>query len=177
MNYAILIVVVGLLALWALWGLYVNTTTARPEYEVVQGLSSDVEVREYPPLLVAESRQNSFGQLFNYISGANAEQKKIAMTSPVINEGNTMSFILPGDDGPEPTGQVELRTIPARKVAVVRFGGYVTQAGYEQRLAELRQTLAENSIGTEGSPFLMQYNDPWTPPFMRRNEIGLVVST
>jgi len=26
-----------------------------------------------------------------------------------------------------------------------------------------------------GEPQLMQYNDPWTPPFSRRNEIALQV--
>jgi hypothetical protein len=144
---------------------------------VVQLLPNEVEIREYPPLLVAESTQNSFGQLFSYISGANAEGKKIPMTAPVITEGNTMSFILPEADGPEPTGQVELRTIPARRVAVIRFGGYITQSSYGKRLGILQQTLVTKGIQTEGAQFLMQYNDPWTPPFMRRNEVALVVSS
>jgi hypothetical protein len=39
----------------------------------------------------------------------------------------------------------------------------------------LSKTLEVRGISTEGEPLLMQYNDPWTPPFSRRNEIALQV--
>jgi hypothetical protein len=34
-----------------------------------------------------------------------------------------------------------------------------------------------NGIATKGRPFLMRYNDPWTPPFLRRNEVAIEIST
>ena len=33
--------------------------------------------------------------------------------------------------------------------------------------------LDAHGIATRGGPFLMRYNDPWTPPFMRRNEVAI----
>jgi len=36
--------------------------------------------------------------------------------------------------------------------------------------------LAENRIETVGEPVLMRYNAPWTPGFMRRNEIAIEIN-
>jgi len=58
---------------------------------------------------------------------------------------------------------------------VIRFSGYMSQGSYEKNLNLLREALKDEGISTVGEPQLMQYNDPWTPPFSRRNEIALQV--
>ena len=45
----------------------------------------------------------------------------------------------------------------------------------EKKTAELLRILRENDIAITGQPFLMRYNDPWTPPFLRRNEVAIEV--
>jgi hypothetical protein len=51
----------------------------------------------------------------------------------------------------------------------------MSQGSYDRNLGLLRDALEGRGISTVGEPLLMQYNDPWTPPFSRRNEIALQV--
>ena len=46
----------------------------------------------------------------------------------------------------------------------------------ERHWQKLRQFLVEQGIQPLGDPTLNQYNPPWTPPFMRRNEIVVAVA-
>jgi hypothetical protein len=64
----------------------------KPEHVVVRTLGEDLEVRDYPGYLVAETRvagsrsdagNESFRRLAGYIFGGNQKQQKFAMTAPV----------------------------------------------------------------------------------------------
>jgi hypothetical protein len=76
----------------------------KPKYRVVQQLGG-IEVREYPPFLVAEtevsgSREEAgnagFRTLASYIFGKNKGEKKIAMTAPVAQqEGAKIAMTAP----------------------------------------------------------------------------------
>lgn len=64
----------------------------QPDYSVVRSLGKDLEVRDYPGYLVAETRvagsrsdasSESFRRLAGYIFGGNRRQQKFAMTAPV----------------------------------------------------------------------------------------------
>ena len=123
--------------------------------------------------------------LFRYISGENERGEKIEMTAPVVSvnteKGHFMAFIMPErfdiNSIPKPSsGKVKIQLVEPRKLATIRFSGYMTQGNYEKNLELLRKTLGVRGISTEGEPLLMQYNDPWTPPFSRRNEIALQVN-
>ena len=77
---------------------------------------------------------------------------------------------------PKPSSSlVKLRLIEPRKLAVIRFSGYMSQGSFNRNLELLRKALEDRGISAVGEPQLMQYNDPWTPPFSRRNEIALQV--
>ncbi|KUG15231.1 hypothetical protein ASZ90_015107 [hydrocarbon metagenome] len=102
------------------------------------------------------------------------------MTAPVISDAATMSFVMPEgytrDDLPEPLEPgVHLEEIPARTVAVIRFTGRADPRAVEDQTAGLLAILEEQAIPVTGSPFLMRYNSPFIPGFLRRNEVGVSV--
>jgi SOUL heme-binding protein len=111
--------------------------------------------------------------------------EKIEMTAPVVSmnteKGQFMAFIMPErfdiNSIPKPlSSRVKIESVEPRKLATIRFSGYVTQENYKKNLEQLNKTLENRGISTIGEPILMQYNDPWTPPFYRRNEIGVQVN-
>lgn len=171
------------LILWIGWGSFTILSTERPEYEVVDRLGSNVEIRRYSAQswIATDYRgdDSSFRVLASYIFGGNREGRKVAMTAPVITD-ERMAFILPGDmsveDAPAPNGQpIDFTTVPARKLATLEFGWTTPEDRVQRKTEELLAVLERRGIRTVGEPFLMRYNDPWTPPFMRRNEVAIEV--
>ena len=139
-----------------------------------------------------------FRPLLDYISGANNTRVKVSMTSPVVQEEvesqkiamtapvvqhaadddgqYVVSFVMP--DGftintiPTPTNErVQVREVPAHKAAVLRFTGRWTAESYDERAAMLRVMAAEQGFTIDGPMRFARFNPPWTPWFMRRNEI------
>ena len=155
-----------------------------------------VEIRLYSGLILATvsggAGGDPFRTLFNYISGNNSGRRKISMTTPVITperiemtapvisgEGS-MSFVVPSkytmEDVPEPNDdRIRIHEVPERKIAVIRFRGRAGQKSVEEQKARLLDVLLRNGVETVGEPFLMRYNSPWTPGFMRRNEVGIEI--
>jgi hypothetical protein len=70
---------------------------------------------------------------------------------------------------------VLLRLVPAATWAVIRYSGTWSQLNYLEHLADLKASLAKAGVVTQGEPMLARYNAPFTPWFMRRNEIWLAV--
>lgn len=179
-----LFIAVGLIvALWMGWGLYVIYSTDRPNYQIIQSLSSDIEVRQYElQTWISTAHQSdsaSFPVLASYIFGGNMERQQVAMTAPVITD-EKMSFILPEgvslDNAPRPDGQaIDFTVVPARKLATLRFSWWTSPDRVAAKTVELLDALQAKGIEMVGAPFLMRYNDPWTPPFLRRNEVAIAV--
>jgi hypothetical protein len=107
----------------------------------------------------------------------------VAMTAPVeTDDGDEvrMSFYLPAeydfDSAPEPTDPaVRLVEKPARTLAVKSFTWRATDGRVQRNRDELLGTLASADLTTLGDPFLLRYDDPRTPPFMRTNEVAVEV--
>ena len=180
---AIVLTLGAVFTLWMGWGLYVIYSTERPPYQVMQNLSSQVEIRQYEEQTwISTSYANddaSFPVLASYIFGQNKEGENVAMTAPVITD-EKMSFILPAGisaaNAPTPDGQaIDFTTVPPRKLATLAFSWWTPQTRVEKKTVELLTVLRENDIAIKGQPFLMRYNDPWTPPFLRRNEVAIEV--
>ena len=180
-QYLLLTAAGFILMLWLSWGLYVIYSTERPPYEVLQSLSADVELRQYEAQTWISSTQETdnaaFPVLASYIFGGNKEGRQVPMTAPVIT-GAKMSFILPqeisADNAPRPDGQaIDFITIPARKLATLEFAWWTDPVRVEQKTSELLDILQANGVETAGRVFLMRYNDPWAPPFLRRNEVAI----
>jgi hypothetical protein len=164
-------------------------------YSVVKVVGK-VEVRRYQRIVLATvhglTDNAAFGILFDYIAGANKSKQrismtapvvsseKIAMTAPVVSDRGSFSFVLPKEStietAPEPNdSRVILDEIPARTLAVLRFKGRAGTKTVDARNAELIATLSKAGIQTEGDLLLMRYNSPFTPGFMRRNEVAIEV--
>ncbi len=167
-----------------------------PSYEVV-GQMDGVEIRLYPSMILAtvmgDDEGDPFNLLFKYISGENSGGSKISMTAPVltperiemtapvISGGYSMSFIVPSkytmETVPRPNDErISIQEVQGRKLAVVRFRGWARKRSVEEQKTRLISVLQESGVETIGEPFLMRYNSPWTPGFMRRNEIGIEVT-
>ena len=155
-----------------------------PAYELLRTLGR-VEIRRYGDLAIArvdESEEDidGFNILFNYISGRNRQSKKVPMTAPVLSDAGSIAFILPAnytaETVPIPADpHVRILTIPAKVVAVLRFSGRWSKGAFRKKSKELLDEVAKAGLVTKGSVFSMLYNPPFTPWFMRRNEVGVEV--
>ena len=183
LTWILLLTVSILFIAWTSWGLYINLTTPRPPYSVIERLTSKADIRLYEEQhWISTPYRNddtSFMVLGSYIFGKNETGEKVAMTAPVITDDN-MTFILPEgvspENAPAPDGQmIDFTTVPSRKIAALRFSGYALPNRVEKKQEKLLEMLNTNDIQTVGSPFLMRYNDPATPPYLRRNEVAIEV--
>jgi hypothetical protein len=106
--------------------------------------------------------------------------ERIAMTAPVYTQEDSMSFVLPEgytmETAPVPgDDRVSLEEVPARHVAALRFSGRWSDKAFDKRSAQLMATLGREGVETRGAVFSMLYNPPFTPPFLRRNEVAVEV--
>jgi hypothetical protein len=56
-------------------------------------------------------------------------------------------------------------------VAVLRFSGYATDSVMAEKRQQLAHLLSRDGLRPAGDFMEAYYNPPWTPPFMRRNEV------
>ena len=146
-----------------------------------------------------DAGNQAFPILAGYIFGKNKGEKKFAMTAPVtqmaapmrmdmtapvtqsaVAGGVRVQFVLPKEVtlamAPEPIDtRVLLRVVPASTWAVIRYSGSWSQANYREHLNELQAALQRAGLVTLGEPVLARYNAPFTPWFMRRNEVWLAM--
>jgi effector-binding domain-containing protein len=161
-----------------------------PAYTLLNTID-DVEIRHYAPVIQAvttlpdNARSGSgFKRLAGFIFGGNDASHKIAMTAPVQetlgSEQPEMAFTMPNtytlDTLPTPDDEgVRLMEIPERTVAVIKFSGWATNSKINRYTAALTQFIESNNLEPLSGAMLNQYNPPWTPPFMRRNEVMLEI--
>ncbi len=116
------------------------------------------------------------------------QSSKIAMTAPVVVEKKgaseqqqwTLYFVMPKsyrmDNLPKPNNpQVQIKEIKNKKVAVIRFSGWVDEEKLADRTAELQTWMKQEQLIAMGEPQLARYNPPWTLPWWRRNEVFIPV--
>ena len=158
-------------------------------YKVVRA-DGKFEVRDYPAITVVETpmkspgqdADNGFGRLFQYISGGNAARQKISMTTPVLMTGSgtnsTMAFVMPAKlapgEVPKPAdGSLTVRELPAGRFAVLRYSGGRNHRQETNQLARLEGWMAAQSLPVLSPPIYGYFDPPWTPTFLRRNEVML----
>jgi hypothetical protein len=110
--------------------------------------------------------------------------EKIAMTAPVTQQGdgNTwkVRFVMPSRYSmemlPKPSNPaVELRDIPAKRFAVIRFSGSGGDDSLKRHTNELDDFIRAKNLTPQSPPTYAFYNPPWTLPFLRRNEVMIEI--
>ena len=71
------------------------------------------------------------------------------------------------------THRLSPHSTPATRLAAIRFSGFWSKANYEEHLGKLHAALRRAGLQSIGAPVYSRYDAPWTPWFMRRNEIWL----
>jgi len=153
------------------------------KYQVLKRINK-VEIRRYQSLTVARVDgygDSGFNILFNFINGENRKKYKIAMTAPVVSEEGSLAFIMPEgytlETTPEPLDdRVKVIQVPERTVAALKFSGRWSDSVFRKKTAELYEELKMTGIEIVGKSFSMRYNGPFTPWFLRRNEVAVVVN-
>ena len=139
----------------------------------------------------------AFGALFGYITGRNEGRRSVAMTAPVVQEPAVpekvamtapvvqtlgaegrylVAFVLPAsmtvDTAPLPTNpDVQVRAVPERLAAAATYSGRWSRSAYERHLGELLAALAAAGLVPVGPPRFARFDPPFTPWFLRRNEV------
>jgi DNA gyrase inhibitor GyrI len=68
--------------------------------------------------------------------------------------------------------RVRLRKVPARRVAAVRFSGTWGAEKFEAAAQKLASDAKEAGlVPSDEPPVFARYDPPWTPWFLRRNEV------
>lgn len=146
-----------------------------------------------------EAGNKAFKKLFNYISGENRSRSKVSMTAPVSQEKSgekipmtapvgqqraqdkwAVSFTMPAsytlETLPVPDDlKITLRQVPARRMAAVRYTGTWSEKNYLQNKLELESWIRKQGLTAVSDPLWARYNPPFTPWFLRRNEILIPV--
>lgn len=137
-----------------------------------------------------------FRILARYIFGGNSGRANIAMTAPVTlsaDEGAKIAMTAPvtlaGKEGdwvvrlsmprqwtletlPVPEDRrVQLRQLPEAQMAVLKFSGFTSPSRMARKNAELASWMSQRGLEANGIASLARYDPPWTPWFMRRNEV------
>ena len=142
-----------------------------------------------------ESSNQAFRQLADYIFGNNTSQQDIAMTTPVIQQQVDekiamtvpvyqqqkqdewqMSFVLPAkytmETIPLPNNEnITLERVAEKKVAAIRYSGFITQEKIDEHAEKLQQWLTAKKYNIKSAAYSAAYDPPWTIPFLRRNEV------
>lgn len=161
----------------------VNMNKPRPE--TAKETDNSVRVPEL-------SGASSFGALAGYLFGKNDQSTAMKMTTPVftspIEDGDKqMEFVLPSnywndgslDTAPKPLSGsgVSLQQRESQERAVLMFGGYASKNEVAKRKKELMAALKKDKEwqAAEEEATTAQYNDPFTVPWRRLNEVSIKV--
>jgi effector-binding domain-containing protein len=146
-----------------------------------------------------EVGNQGFRRLFSYISGNNRKTQSIPMTAPVTQEPAGVKIPMTAPVGQERVGEkwritflvpsqytmetlpipldpnIGLKTIPGRLMATIRYSGTWSKKNFEENETHLRAWITQHGLKPAGEPVWARYNPPFTPWFMRRNEILIPV--
>lgn len=145
-----------------------------------------------------DATSSGFMKLFRYISGNNISKAKIEMTIPatekqvsvseklpmtspvtterVASNAYTISFVMPSnytlDTLPEPKDKsITFKQVPEHQAAVITFHGRMSEELAQKEVGKLKEWLSKNKMAPRSNFIMAQFNPPWIPGFMRKNEI------
>lgn len=156
-------------------------------------LAAEVTIKGGPDTALRQGFQTLAGFIFGKNDGGakvamtapvTREPAKIAMTAPVTREGSgdvwTVRFMMPSeyteDTLPRPTnGNIRVVTVAPGRRAVHRFSGLASQARLNTAETQLRTWIKMQGLTPSGAADAAWFDDPFTLPWRRRNEVSLPV--
>lgn len=109
----------------------------------------------------------------------------MSMTTPATSAATspgqyTYAFVMERkydlDSLPRPNDpRIRIREQEPRVMAVRRYSGRWTEANYRKNESRLLQALSADDRRPVGEPILARYDSPFTPWFLRRNEVMVEV--
>ena len=92
------------------------------------------------------------------------------------DQGWRVHFVMPSAESvqtlPQPLNpQIALRPVPEHETVAVRFGGFTTQASIQEQTERLRAWAQARQLKLSPTAQIARYDDPFTLPWNRRNEI------
>ncbi len=159
-----------------------------PRFEVIH-VANNYEIRRYEPFIVAEvdvpddAGNRAFRILADYIFGNNEPGEKMRMTAPVVSDAPrrdgglaTYAFVMESrysiDTLPAPVDpRIRIVQKPAQIVAARSYSGRWTEDNFLRHEVSLVSALTIDGLAMRSEPFLARYNGPFTPWFLRRNEV------
>lgn len=189
MKYIIIVffIVLALFFISQVWAKNESSGIETLKYEVIKKFEG-FEIRKYEPANYSyvsmssktykESSGAGFRTLAGYIFGGNADNQKIAMTSPVemeMKDSITMKFMIPSeyslDELPSPNNsKVKFKQEDEKTVAAITFSGWANDAKIKEHIEKLKILLNENGIKHSNEFSFLGYNSPFEI-LNRRNEI------
>lgn len=172
-----------------------------PDFQLVETLSSNVEIRQYDSYYQAYvsydsiNQNKAFSKLFNFISGSNKISEDLNMTTPVkldmtapvkldmtapvkvdanMEVFNGMAFVMPNNFNPQIVPNdpdIQIQKIESKKVASIKFSGLMKQKNIDEKYNQLKLILDEKGYKYEEGYVYAGYNGPYVLPFLRRNEV------
>lgn len=130
--------------------------------------------------LFGKNRPQSPVELSKSVSDSKAKVK-LSMTVPVTTQSVgqdtiRMRFFMPSDYTidklPVPEDKrVKVFELPAQKIAVLRFSGSARKYNFDRHLVTLKKLMESKGLTAGGEPYEAYYSPPFTPVFLKRNEI------
>lgn len=163
------------------------------EYQAFITVEVQVSAEDYN-----EAANRGFSPLANFIFGNNLAKQKISMTSPVTaaqdsqkiamttpvtvtgEKNYTVAFSMPRqftmETLPEPLNKsISFKQHSARSMAVIRFSGQFNQRNFSRRIDQLRDWIKAHGYQAAGEPVIAGYDPPFTPWFLKHNEVMIEV--
>ncbi len=168
-------------------GLYKGYETSKYQ---LKDKFENIEIRQYNKKLLAQvevygtrekAAKEGFMILAKYIFGKNTKDLKIAMTSPVtqvkLAENKwIVQFSMPEAFNiktlPQPKdNKISFKPIEKKKYVAIIFSGSWSDSKFNENTQKLKEYINSHKLKTKGQPILAYYDDPFTLPWNRRNEV------
>ena len=159
-----------------------------PSFDILKK-TENIEVRIYKENIIAKTSvplsderidNSMFRTLASYIFGENERGQRIPMTAPVTTIKNEetydMIFYMLNaeniEDLPSPTNpNIEFEKLNLGKCASISFSWLTNDFRVKYYKKQLKKYIKDNGY-TAISPFMLnRYDNPWTLPWNRRNEV------
>lgn len=162
-----------------------------PRYRV-ELTEGAMELRRYEALTVAKTTlagedvaasKAAFRRLNDYVVGGNVACRRIPCEAPFLsvceNGCTTLAIVMPRSEEAPPkpiASEVELESLPSRRVASLAFSGHTSPDRIRERTAALLLWLRLKGLEPRSETPMARLDSRFTLPWLRRHEVHVDVA-